>query len=165
MLSKQLSNTLRRMETSFCKYTNSMYVKSADTGREAEVRLEFEETYRANQKMPIPSYDEMKKEMLEKISFSGFSYTFVSPEEANCVVRIYRKELEINAVRGGLCGADCFVKDFFGKWTRIDKDGNSIEMTHGRHYLVTYWTSLLTVYEKTVAANYYDVYLKVEYHK
>ena len=58
MLNKQLSNTLRRMETNFCKYTNNWYVETKDI----EARLDFEETYKANAKMPIPSYDEMKKQ-------------------------------------------------------------------------------------------------------
>lgn len=161
MLGKKLADTLRRMETSFYKYTNNWYAESNDI----EARLDFEETYKANARMPIPSYDEMKKEMLDKMFDSGFYSYIVSPEDANCVIRIYRQELKINDVQAGLCGAVCFVKDYFGKWTRFDKDGQIVEMTHGNHYMVQYWTSLLTVYEKPVAANYYDVYLKVDHHK
>lgn len=161
MLNRQLCNTLRRMETVFCKYTTNWYVQSGNI----EARIDFEDTYKASARMPIPTYDEMKKEMLDKLTDSGFSHYIVSPEAANCVIRIYRKELKINDVQGGLCGAVCFVKDFMGRWTRINKDGEFVEITHGKHYMVTYWTSLLTVYENPVAANYFDVYLKVDHHK
>ena len=157
MLNKMMRDILRSMRRDFYKFISNWYFESENE----DTRQDFEETYKANAKMSIPTYDEMKKEIFGMISEAGFHFAQVSPRKANCVVRIYRKEMEIDGTQGGLCGAVCFVKNMLGKWTTIDNDGRVVEMTHGKYYSVPYWTSLITKYEKPVKANYYDVYLKV----
>ncbi|MBQ7410413.1 MAG: hypothetical protein IJW20_03415 [Clostridia bacterium] len=157
MLNKASRNTLRNIKMVFHKFVRNCYFSSESE----DTRLDFEETYKANAKMAIPTYDEMRKEIFSKISESGFRIRPVSPKKANCVVRIYRKEFEIDDMPAGLCGADCFVKTLSGKWTTLDSQENIVELSHLRFYPVQYWTSLVTRYDNLVMANYYDIYLKV----
>lgn len=157
MLNKAMKDTLRKKRKDFYKFISNWYFESQDE----DTRQDFEDAYRANATMPIPTYDEMRKEIFDAIKESGFRYDVVAPYKANCVVRIYRKEMPIDGKPAGLCGAVCFVKDFLGKWTTIDRDGKVEEMTYGRFYKVTYWTSLITKYDHLVNANYYDIYLNV----
>lgn len=157
MLNKASRIALRKVKTVFHKFVRNCYF----TSEGEDTRLDFEQTYRANAKMEIPTYDEMKMEIFSKISEIGFRYRVVSPKKANCVVRIYRKEFKIDDMAAGLCGADCFVKTPIGKWTTLDSQDKVVELSHFRVYPVQYWTSLLTRYDELVMANYYDVYLKV----
>lgn len=157
MLNKNSRDTLRKIKKDFHKFIRNCYFSSESE----DTRLDFEETYKANAKMAIPTYDEMRKEIFTQISECGFHVRPVSPKKANCAIRIYRKEFEIDGMVAGLCGAVCFVKTPFGKWTTIDSQDNIVEMSHMRFYPVQYWTSLVTRYENLVMANYYDVYLKV----
>ena len=155
MLDKVKRYVLMNLRVAFHKYTSCWYIDNIET------RLDYEETYKANSKMAIPTYDEMKKTMFEQMSLSGFKFVVSSPKKANCAVRIYRKELEIEGVPGGLCGAVCFVKNSSGKWMTTTEDGNEVEMTYDDTFEVKYWTSLLTQHNEPVKANYYDVYLRV----
>ena len=150
-------NTLKRIRTAFHKYTECVYVSGID----AYTREELEDTYTANRKLPLPTFEEMREEVFSKIIEEKFRYIRVAPSDANCAVRIYRKELEIDGKKGGVCGAVCFTKNLFGKWTTIDKSNNVVEMDFSDTYKVEYWTSLITVYDKPVFADYYDIFLRV----
>ena len=150
-------NVLKRIRVAFHKYTECVYVSGLDDF----TRDELEDTYTANKKTPLPTFEEMREQILSKIIEEKFRYVRVAPSKANCAIRIYRKELDIDGRKGGVCGAVCFTKDWFGKWTTIDKSNNVVEMDFSDAYKVEYWTSLLTTYDKPVLADYYDVYLKV----
>lgn len=141
----------------FHKYTARWY---ASTSNLCEGALEA--TYEKNEATPLPTYDEMKEKIFSKLIENKFHFINVAPHKANCAIRIFRKEMEIDGKPAGLCGAVCFVKEPFGKWTTIDKKGNEIEMDFSDAYEVEYWTSAITLYsKKPVRADYYDVYLKV----
>lgn len=148
---------LKRIRVAFHKYTECVYVSGIDDF----TRDELEDTYTANRKTPVPTLEEMREQILSKIIEEKFRYVRVAPSKANCAIRIYRKELDIDGKKGGVCGAVCFTKDWFGKWTTIDKSNNVVEMDFPDAYKVEYWTSLLTVYDKPVFTDYYDLYLKV----
>lgn len=141
----------------FHKYTECVYV----SGLDSLTREELEDTYAANKNMPVPTYDEMKEQIFSKLIEEKFRFIQVSPCRANCAIRIYRKEMDVNGKPGGVCGATCFVRNMLGEWTTIDGDGNEKKMEFGDAYEVDYWTSLITKYSEPVRASYYDVYLKV----
>ena len=150
-------NALKRIRVASHKYTECVYVSGID----ACTRDELDDTYTANLKTPLPTFEEMKERIFSKLIEEKFRYVRVAPSKANCAIRIYRKELEINGKKGGVCGAVCFTKDWFGKWTTIDQSDEVVEMDFPDAYKVEYWTSLLTVYNEPVLADYYDLYLKV----
>ncbi len=147
---------LKRIRVAFHKYTGAWYLNGGSDERAA-----FEDTYAANKNQPIPTYDEMKQEIFSKMLSERYRFVQVAPDKANCAVRIYRKELDVDGKPGGLCGAVCFVKNPSGKWTTITPNDQEFEMTYDETCPVEYWTSLITKYEKPVLADYYDVYLKV----
>lgn len=155
-MDKAKRDALKRVRAAFHKYTGAWYYSGP-----AEERKEFEDTYAANKNMSIPTYDEMKREIFSKMLSERFRFVQVAPDKANCAVRIYRKEFDVDGNPGGLCGAVCFVKNPSGKWTTITPDNKEHEMTYEETCSVEYWTSLITKYEKPVLADYYDVYLKV----
>ncbi len=156
-MDKTKRDALKRVRVVFHKYTECVYVSGLDPFS----RTEMEDTYSANRDTSIPTYDEMKEQIFSKLLSERFRFVQVAPEKANCAVRIFRKEMDVNGKQGGLCGAVCFVKNPMGKWTTVTREEQEVEMTYEETYEVKYWTSLLTEYEMPVMANYYDVYLKV----
>lgn len=158
MLDRARRNVLRNVRVTFHKYTGCWYVSGSDDFS----REEFEDTYAANSTTPVPTYDEMKEQIFSKLIEEKFRFIQVAPSDANCAIRIFRREMEIDGKPAGLCGAVCFVKEPFGKWTTLNREGKVIEMTFDDAYEVEYWTSLITKYEKPVRVSYYDVYLKVK---
>lgn len=121
----------------------------------------MEDTYIANRNEPVPMYDEMKERIFTKLIEEKFRFVQVAPQRANCAVRIYRKEMDVNGKPGGVCGAVCFARSPLGEWTTIDREGKETKMNFDETYEVEYWTSLVTQYPNTLKASYYDVYLKV----
>ena len=156
-MDKARRNVLRRIRTAFHKYTECVYVSGLDN----LTREELEDTYTANKSMQIPTYDEMKEQIFTKLIEEKFRCTHASPCKANCVIRIYRKEVDVDGKLGGVCGAVCFVRNLLGEWTTINQDGKEEKMTNDDTYVVDYWTSMITKYSTRVRANYYDVYLRV----
>ena len=149
--------SLRRIRTAFHKYTECVYVSGMDN----LTREDLEDTYTANKSMHLPTYDEMKEQIFTKLIEEKFRFAICSPSKANCAVRIYRKEVDVDGKPGGVCGAVCFVKNMLGEWTTINHDGKEEKMTFDDTYVVDYWTSVITKYSTPVRASYYDVYLKV----
>lgn len=156
-MEKAKREALKRVRIVFHKYTECVYVKGLDNLS----REEMEDTYAVNRDQKIPTYDEMKEQIFSKLLSERFRFVQVAPEHANCAVRIFRKEMDVNGKSGGLCGAVCFVKNPMGKWTTVTSEEKEVEMTYEETYEVKYWTSLLTMYNNPVMADYYDVYLKV----
>lgn len=156
-MEKAKREALKRIRVTFYKYTECFYVK----GMDYLSREEMEDTYSINREQKIPTYDEMKQQIFSKLLSERFRFVQVAPERANCAVRIFRKEMDVNGKPGGLCGAVCFVKNPLGKWITVTSEEQEVEMTYEETYEVNYWTSLLTMYNEPVMADYYDVYLKV----
>lgn len=156
-MDKAKREALKRVRVVFNKYTECVYVK----GLGGPSREEMEDTYAGNRDQKIPTYDEMKEQIFSKLLSERYRFVQVAPEKANCAVRIFRKEIDVNGKPGGLCGAVCFVKNPLGKWTTVTRDNQEFEMTYEETFEVEYWTSLYTTYGKPVMADYYDVYLKV----
>ena len=156
-LDKARRDALRRVRVAFHKYTECVYV----SGIETLTREEMEDTYSANKNQPVPTYDEMKERIFTKLIEEKFRFVQVAPQRANCAVRIYRKEMDVNGKPGGVCGAVCFARNLLGEWTTVDRDGNETKMDFEDSYEATYWTSLITQYPKPVRCSYYDVYLRV----
>ncbi len=156
-MDKARRDALRRIRVAFHKYTECVYVKGLDT----LTRAEMEDTYSANKNQPVPTYEEMKERIFTKLIEEKFRFVQVAPCRANCAIRIYRKEMDVNGKPGGVCGAVCFARNLLGEWTTVDKDGNQTKMNFDDAYVVEYWTSLVTQYPEPVRAAYYDVYLKV----
>ena len=152
-MDKARRNALRRIRTAFHKYTECVYVSGLDN----LTREELEDTYTANMKMSLPTYDEMKERIFTKLIEEKFRFTQTSPCKANCVIRIYRKEIDVNGKPGGVCGAVCFARNLLGEWTTIDEDGKEKKMNFGDAYVADYWTSMITKYSTPVRASYYDV--------
>lgn len=156
MLSSENRKRLMDLRVVFHKYTTKTY-----TG-DYEKRDEFDDTYKANSKMEIPSYDEMKKQIFDRLTVDGYKFVVCSPKKANCIIRIFRKENVVDKNLGGLCGAVCFVKGPFGSWKRTEENGQyELEITYDNTFKVTYYTSLFTQYHQDVDADYYDVYIRV----
>ncbi len=156
-MDKAKREALKRVRVVFHKYTECVYVKGLDNLS----REEMEDTYAGNRNKNVPTYDEMKEQIFSELMSERYRFVQVAPDKANCAVRIFRKEMDVNGKPGGLCGAVCFVKNPLGKWTTVTKEGEEVEMTYEETFAVEYWTSLLTTYNKPVMADYYDVYLKV----
>lgn len=156
-MDKERRNALRRIRVASHKYTEKIYA----IGLDSLTQVEIEDAYSANIKRPVPTYDEMKEQIFSKLIEEKFRFVQVAPQRANCVIRIYRKEMDVNGKPGGVCGAVCFARNLLGEWTTIDKDGNESKMNFDDTFEVEYWTSLFTQYPNPVRATYYDVYLKV----
>lgn len=156
-MDKARRDALRRVRVAFHKYTECVYV----SGSGIDTREEFEDTYAANKNKPVPTYDEMKEQIFTKLIEEKFRFVQVAPCRANCVIRIYRKEMDVNGKPGGVCGAVCFARNLLGQWTTVDRDGKEQKMDYDDAYAAEYWTSLVTQYPELVKASYYDVYLKV----
>ena len=156
-MDKASRDALKRIRVAFHKYTECVYVKGLDS----LTREEMEDTYIANRNEPVPMYDEMKERIFTKLIEEKFRFVQVAPQRANCAVRIYRKEMDVNGKPGGVCGAVCFARSPLGEWTTIDREGKETKMNFDETYEVEYWTSLVTQYPNTLKASYYDVYLKV----
>ena len=157
MLDKERGNALRSIRASFHKYTECVYVH----GMDSLTREELEDTYQANKNMKVPTYEEMQEQIFRKLIENKFRFVRVEPHKANCAIRIYRKEMEVDGKPGGVCGAVCFARNLLGKWTTIDSEGKVKMMDFNETYKVEYWTSVITQYSEPVKADYYDVYLKV----
>lgn len=155
-MKKERRDELRRIGADWHKYTERIYVAELNDSSLAEM----EEAYSTNIKKPLPTYEQMMERILTKLIEEKFRFVHVAPERANCVIRIYRKEMDVDGKPGGVCGAVCFARNVLGQWTTIKKDVVK-KMDFGETYEVEYWTSLFTKYPGPVKANYFDVYLKV----
>ena len=159
MLDKESKDMLRRIRVAHHKYTECVYLQ----GMDCYTRDEYEDTYIANSRATLPTYDQMKEKIFNKLIEEKIRFIPVAPNRANCVIRVYRKEVEVDGKMGGVCGAVCFARNLFGAWTTVDEEGNEKKMTYDDIYEVDYWTSMITKYSSPVRASYYDVYLKVTF--
>lgn len=86
-----------------------------------------------NKKIPVPTSLELRSKAFEEILKIGFYHIkFASPDEANCIVRIFKKEHHPL----GLCteqihnlwGFNCFTKKDDGTWTSISEKGRPFDI-------------------------------------
>lgn len=78
----------------------------------------------SRKKIYVPNFLELRQKAFEEILKEGFSHIiFASPYEANCIVRVFKKEhcsfgLCIGQIHN-LWGFNCFVQEEDGTWTSI----------------------------------------------
>lgn len=104
--------------------------------------------------------ERIRKQMIDKITKKGYIVEFVSPKDANCVIRTYRNE---NAKYDGgeyrLLGAHCYVKQgASGKWYSENRDGALYELTYDEHIIkVWFFQDEYNCFK----VDYFDTYVKL----
>lgn len=104
--------------------------------------------------------EKVRGQMVEKITKKGYTVEFVSPRDANCVIRTYRNE---NAKYDGgeyrLLGAHCYVKQgMTDKWFAENNAGDLFELTYNE-YLIKVW--FFQDEYHCFKVDYFDTYVKL----
>lgn len=155
-MKKARRDALRRIRLVFCRFTQKVLVRRVEGFSLEEMRKEGS----TNKNNSVLTWEEIQERIFKKLIKENFRFHQVAPKKANCVVRIFRKELEINGIQGGICGAVCFVKNPFGKWISINENGEEELLDFDNTYNVEYITEN-SKYPKLVKASCFDMYLKV----
>ncbi len=98
----------------------------------------------SRQKISVPNFLELREKAFEEILKEGFSrITFASPYEANCIVRVFKKEhcsLELcTGQMHNLWGFNCFVQEENGTWTSISGESpflSKFEINFSEHKII-----------------------------
>lgn len=118
-------------------------------------------------KIYAPNFLELRQKAFEELLKKGFSHiTFVSPSEANCIVRVFKKEhYSLGLCTGqihNIWGFNCFVQEEDGTWTSISGEDpflTKFEINFSEHKIIQWLYQDEAV---TYNCNFFDSYIIIK---